>query len=220
MEEMTYNEQEICTFMKGVKNTKLECAYKMIFAYKISRFEVLALEWNDVDFEKNTITISVIRYQDNGKSCKNYWNLVKDYSFSRTYPLLRSIKKLLLKEKEKQETNKRNNRNYNTQNESYIFVDNKGKRINANTLSRNMTYVARDNGLPIILISGLKNSMLEYFFEQAKSPDFYRAWTRFDLLERKENVYSKLKLNKNKDFNKAINEIVDKGKIMTFEDEM
>ena len=209
-EEKKYNVREIKAFFKKSKGHKYELFYKLIFSYRMSRYEILNLKWDDIDFDNNTITIYPIRYLPNDRS-KNYWDMNRVEELAITYPLLDHLRTLLKEEKKKQVKYLMEDDNYLKENIDFLCVDNKGKRLNANTLSRNLKYIARDNKLPEILISGIKTSADDFFLKNCRSFDYYRCWTRFDILDKRENIYKNYSLLKNNYFIKMLNNLIDQN---------
>ncbi len=205
----TFNFLETKKFLKAVRGNKFECYYKLIMVYNISRMELVNIEWEDVDFENNTITIYPISQKR--KNCAYYnWEFKRKESLGRTFPLLPNIRDLLLALRDKQRLNKLNNKNYNQTNENFICLKDDGTRLNINTLSRNLRYIARDNDLPLILLSGLSICLNSFICQYADNYDFYRAWTRFDCKFKKNlNLYGNLNLGKNKRFLKALNNLLE-----------
>ena len=112
--------------------------------------------------------------------------------------------------REQQELNKITNKNYDQTNENFICLKDDGTRLNINTLSRNLRYIARDNDLPQILLSDLSNCLDSFVCQYADSYDFYRAWTRFDCkFKKNQNLYENLNLSKNKKFLKVLNNLLE-----------
>ena len=68
----------------------------MIFAYRLSRLELMNMKWSDIDFVKNTITIHHISRNGVDDYHAYYTHLKRDEEFARTYPLLPHIKDLLI----------------------------------------------------------------------------------------------------------------------------
>ena len=210
--ETTFSFKQTQAFLKACKGSKFECYLKMIMTYGLSRMELVCLEWNDVDFENNTITIYPIS-QERTNQIYYKWEMEKKEHLGRTFPLLPNIKKLLLEIKEKQDINKITNEDYDFTNENYICVKSDGTRLNVNTLSRNLRYIARDNDLPQILLSGLSISLDNFICEKAKDYDYYRAWTRFDCkFKKSNNNYVDFNFNKNKKFLNAMNDLLENDK--------
>ena len=204
-----YNLQQTKKFLKAINGHKFECFYKLIFAYRLSRFELLNLEWDDIDFEKDTITIYPVSYIPSERT-KSYWEAEKLKDLSRIYPLLPNIKQLLLHEKERQVNNLFNKSGYCDKYTNFICVKSNGQRLNANTFSRNLKYIARDNNLPEVLISGIKDSANEFFGKHITNSNYLCCWFRRDIGKRRENAYGEYNLVKNKRFVDALNNLIDR----------
>lgn len=199
----TFTLKESKIFIKALKDNQYECFLKLIMTYQLSRFELLNLEWKDIDFDNNKISLYLINYGDYAK--KYDWNTVKkNESYKRTFPLIPNIKKLLLKEQQKQALNE----NYEYQN--YVCLKNDGTRLNINTLSRNLRNIARENILPEVLLSGLKLSLNDYVLKHVRSNDYYMAWVRFDYKANPpKRIYEDYNLCRNSKFINSINELLE-----------
>lgn len=91
----------------------------------------------------------------------------------------------------------------------YICLKENGTRLNVNTLSRNLRYIARDNDLPQILLSGLRQTLDEFICKNSRSYDYYRAWTRFDCIWKGRNdIYGDTNLKRNKKFLDKLNNLI------------
>ena len=205
----TFDLNQTRKFLKAIKGNKFECYFKLIMAYGVSRMELVNIEWKDIDFENSTITIYPISQKRNSRAYYS-WKFKKKENLGRTFPLLPNLKNLLLGLRKQQELNKLTNKNYDITNEKFICLKSDGTRLNINTLSRNLRYIARDNDLPQILLSDLANCLDSFVCQYAESYDFYRAWTRFDCKFKKNlNLYKNFSLSKNKKFLKALNNLLE-----------
>lgn len=204
----TFTLKQAKTFLMACKGHKYECFFKLVMAYGLSRMELVCLEWDDVDFDNNTITIYPISKKRTNQIYYK-WSMKKKVHLGRTFPLLPNIKKLLLELKEKQKENKTFNKDYDSSNERYVCLKSDGARFNYNTLSRNLRRIARDNNLPQILLSGLAGSLDSFVCEKSKNYEYYRAWIRFDCKCKKLNYYKNFNFNKNKRFLNAINDLLE-----------
>lgn len=189
-------------FIKAIKNHKFECFYKLIMTYSLSRNELLNLQWEDIDFDDNTITIYSVSLDKNSGKYKYQMNRNKKVELGRTFPLLPCLKKLLLKEKDKAKIESK-----------YICIRPNGLIINANTLSRNVRMIAKRNKMPETLISGIKKSCHSFFLKNAPNYEYFRCWTRFDIENRKENLYTDIDILKQKRFLNTINNFIDTGNL-------
>ena len=204
----TFTLKQAKTFLMACKGHKYECFFKLVMAYGLSRMELVCLEWDDVDFDNNTITIYPVSKKRTNQIYYK-WSMKKKVHLGRTFPLLPNIKKLLLELKEKQKANKTFNKDYDSSNERYVCLKSDGTRFNYNTLSRNLRRIARDNNLPQILLSGLSVSLDRFVCEKSKNYEYYRAWTRFDCKCKKLNYYKNFNFNKNKRFLNAIDALLE-----------
>ena len=208
-DENTFDLKQTKTFLKAIKGHKYECYFKLMMTYKLSRIELVCLEWNDIDFENNTITIYQISQKRNNQIYYK-WENKKILETARIFPLLPNIKTLLLELREKQFNNSILKDNYNFDNANYVALKDDGTRLNYNTLSRNLRYVGRDNNLPQILLSGLTCSLDDYICQKSHDYDYYRAWTRFDCKIKKYNdLYKNFNLFKNKRFLNSLNDLLE-----------
>lgn len=207
--ENTFDLNQTKAFLKAIKNHRYESHFKLMMTYQLSRMELVNLEWSDINFDNDTITIYPVSWHRTN-SIYYRWITVKKEKLSRTFPLLPNIKELLLKEKFKQEMNKEYSGNYDFSNSKYVCVKQDGTRLNYNTLSRNLRYVARDNGLPQILLDGLKKSLDSFIMSKSNDYEYYRAWTRFDCVQKKTNLeYKNINLQKNKRFLNSLNNLLE-----------
>lgn len=206
-----YDENQIKQFFKACEGHKYECYYKMIFAYRLSRLELMNMKWSDIDFVRNAITIHHISRNGIDDYHAYYTHLKRDEEFARTYPLLPHIKDLLINEQQKQLQNSISCTDYDFSNRDYLCVRENGKMMNARTLSRNIKYITRDNNLPECLITGIKDSANEYLFIRAENPNLFRCWTRFDFNIRRQNIYEDYNLFRNRKFQKLLNSMIDQS---------
>ena len=116
----------------------------------------------------------------------------------------------MLIEYERQQHNKYTKENYDTSNQNYVCLKDDGTRLNYNTLSRNLRYIARDNNLPEILLDGLKKSLDGFIIKYNDEYNFYLAWIRYDCMTKKRtNKYQNFNLARNKRFLNKLNNLLE-----------
>ena len=100
-----YSEDEMMTLFDVISGDPLELCVKIAAYYGLRRSEVLGLRWDAIDFTKKTLSIShkVIEAEVDGKYVPVGEDVLKTKSSFRMLPLIPSVEKLLLEEKEKQE---------------------------------------------------------------------------------------------------------------------
>lgn len=204
-----YNLKNAKKFLRNCEDHKFECFYKLIMVYQLSRFEILNLEWSDIDFEKNTITIQAVSYARKGINYYN-WDFIKNFHLKRIFPLLPHLKSLLLNLRKNQLKNSLSKPNYNFDFQNFVCVKNNGSRLNANTLSRNLKYISRKGEIPEVKISGIKKVLDELILQKSTSYDYYRCWTRFDIEHKRTDIYLDFDLFKNKKLIAALDEIIER----------
>lgn len=181
--------------IKAIKGHKYEYLFKLAVVYGVSKYELLNLKWSDIDFDKNLISFSPVKYiKDNNYNYQ--WLKESKLEYKRTYPLIDNIKEILeckyLKNKESE----------------YVCVNSSGKKITANTIGRNLKQILSQNSLPIILYEKLRYILDDLIFAKALTPNHFQAWKRFDILVRKQNIYNKLNLNLNKKLLRELNKFL------------
>ena len=199
----SYNLKQAKKFIKAIKGHKFEYCYKLIMTYTLSRNELLNLEWSDIDFENKTITFYPVKYNQDSGLYKYQFEKIKKLELGRTFPLLPHIEKLLLKQREK-ELN---------QNDDFVCVRKNGLKLNANTLSRNVRMIADKEKMPQTKIHGIKYCCHDLFLKNSPNINFFRCWTRFDLIERKENLLDNIDLFSAKRFLKIIDNFLETGNL-------
>lgn len=152
-EKEIYELNDIIELLQIIKNTEIELPIILAMLYGLRRAEVLGLKWEAIDFEKNIIyikrTVSLGGDEQKRKVIKQ--EKTKTYKSTRLIPFTQRIRRLLLKEKEKQKLWKdRLGNTYNTDWEGYVFLQNSGKIIHPDSLSRNYkkfvnNYISENN---------------------------------------------------------------------------
>lgn len=181
--------------ISAVKGHKYEYLFKLAIIYGVSRYELLNLKWSDIDFNKNLISFSPVKYiKDNNYNYQ--WLKESKLEYKRTYPLVENLKEIL---EDKFLENK---------DSEYVCVNSSGKRITANTIGRNLKQILSRNNLPIILYGELRDILDDLILAKTINSNHFQAWKRFDILVRNQNIYEKLNLNLNKRLVRELNKFL------------
>jgi len=181
--------------ISAVKGHKYEYLFKLAIIYGVSRYELLNLKWSDIDFNKNLISFSPVKYiKDNNYNYQ--WLKESKLEYKRTYPLVENLKEIL---EDKFLENK---------DSEYVCVNSSGKRITANTIGRNLKQILSRNNLPIILYGELRYILDDLILAKTINSNHFQAWKRFDILVRNQNIYEKLNLNLNKRLVRELNKFL------------
>ena len=105
--------------------------------------------WKSIDFEAHTITIehTVTHAMVNGKYTVVKKDRCKNKTSNRTLPLIPFIEELLKKEYKKQQENKLKYGNSYKNKENYILVDEEGKLIRPDRVTRIFKEIIENNNL-------------------------------------------------------------------------
>lgn len=138
-EKEIYNLNDVVEVLKVIKNSDIELPIILAMLYGLRLSETLGLKWEAIDFEKNIIFIkrTVSIGGDENKRSVIKKEETKTYSSTRLIPLTERVKKLLLKEREKQKFWKEKLGNtYNMEWKDYIFLQKNGKIIYPSRISK------------------------------------------------------------------------------------
>ena len=144
--------QELLTLFKG--NT-IELPVMLCAIYGFRRSEVLGLKWNNIDFDKRTITVSETLQQHTGGE---YTDKPKTESSHRTLPMTDSVYAVLKAHRQLQNDRKIIMGNYYTQND-YVCTWANGEVIKPNYLTSTFHSIVSKSNLPQIRLHDLRHSV-------------------------------------------------------------
>ena len=156
-----YSEDEMLELFDAVAGDPLEVCVKIAAYYGLRRSEVLGLKWSAIDLERKTISINhkVIEVEVDGKFIPMGEDVLKTKSSFRTLPLIPAVEKLLLKEKEKQETHRRLfKKSYCRDYLDYICVDQCGNLLRPNYVTEHFGWIIEKYGLRKIRFHDLRHT--------------------------------------------------------------
>lgn len=155
-----YNEEELKQLFEIAKGDLIEPIILVTAYYGLRKEETLGLKWDAIDFDNKTITIkhTVTNASVNGKRVVVKKDRTKSKSSYRTLPLISEIKELLLKQKQKQEENKKFFGNSYKNKDNYIFTDEEGKLIKPDRVTRRFKALLENNNLKVIRFHDLRHS--------------------------------------------------------------
>lgn len=141
-------------------NSLIELHILITAYYGFRRSECIGLKWNAIDFETHTITVqhTVTHATIDGKYSVVKKDRTKNKSSNRTLPLMPFIEELLLKEKQRQEKNKKLYGNSYKNEENYILVDEEGILIRPDRVTRHFGELIKNNNLRKIELRQLRHS--------------------------------------------------------------
>ena len=143
-----YKQKDLELLFKVAKGNFIELHILLASYYGFRREEVCGLKWTAIDFEAHTITVAhtVTHAMVNGKYKLIKKDRCKNKTSNRTLPLIPFIEELL-KEYKKQQENKLKYGNSYKNEENYILVDEEGKLIRPDRVTRIFKEIIENNNL-------------------------------------------------------------------------
>lgn len=193
-----YSAEELNKLFEISKNELIEPIILVTAYYGLRKEETLGLKWNAIDFENKTITIKhvVTNGSVGGKRVVIKKNRTKGKSSYRTLPLMEDIEKLLLKEKAKQEENKKVFGNTYKNKDNYIFVDEEGELIKPDRVSRRFKKLLQDNDLKIIRFHDLRHSCATLLLALGRTLEDIQIWLGHSTIKTTEIYANNMVLDK------------------------
>lgn len=187
-----YNKEELETLFKVAKGKLIELHILLASYYGLRREEIVGLTFSNVNFIDKTITIkrTVTNACVEGRSFLLEKDRVKNCSSNRTLPLIPYIEELLLKEKEKQEENKKLYGNTYKNTEGYILVDDEGNLIKPDRVTRHFSALLKENGLKKIRFHDLRHSCASLLLSNGSNYKAIQAWLGHSCASTTMNIYS------------------------------
>ncbi len=190
-----YSAEEIMTLFDAVSDDPLEICVKLAAYYGLRRSEVLGLKWDAINLEQKTISIrhKVIEDEVDGKFVPVGEDVLKTKSSFRTLPLLPSVEKLLLAEKEKQEMYRRLfKRSYCREYLDYICLDQTGKLMRPNYVTEHFSWLLEKFGLKKIRFHDLRHSCASLLLASGISMKQIQIWLGHSTFSTTADIYSHL----------------------------
>ncbi len=151
-----YDVEKMKRLFKLAEDTRLETTIWIAGMTGIRRSELCGLTWNSIDFKDKIISIKNVRVNVGSKIIEK--NRTKNISSTRKISIDDELINVLLKERQKQKTNKELLEKHYIESD-YVVVMEDGKPYRPNYLSELFTKFINDNNLPPITLHGLRHSL-------------------------------------------------------------
>lgn len=191
-----YSSEQIEDLLSKIKDDEtFYLLVKITATYGLRRSEVLGLQWNSISFAQNTLQIEHTVVKVNKVVHKDK---TKNASSFRSFPLIPEIKDLLLKEKEKQEKDKKEFGNEYIDS-PYIFVWDNGKPFATEYVSQHFNRILKWNNLPHIRFHDLRHSCASILLSNGFTLKDVQEWLGHSDITLTANIYGHLDLERKKD---------------------
>lgn len=210
-----YNEDEAMELLEKVKGKPLEIIINIATCYGLRRSEILGLKWEAINFTNNTFTI---KHKVTQATIKNKRVIVqkdkmKNKSSYRSLPLIDSIRELLLKEKSRQDKNKKLYGNTYKNKDNYICVQDDGELLKPDTITDKVPKFIKSVGLRRITLHNLRHSCASILLANGISMKEIQEWLGHSSYNTTANIYAHLDTTAKEKSAKTMNNILSKMNI-------
>ena len=156
-----YNRDEIIALLDVIKGSSIEAPLMFAIYFGLRRSEILGIKWSAVDLTNNTLSIAhkIVPVTEDGVYRLEASDSLKTKSSYRTMPLNKSFVDFLVKQKAKQEANKKLLGNgYCYDDEEYICVNDMGQLIKPDYVSSTFSKLLKKNNMRHIRLHDLRHS--------------------------------------------------------------
>ena len=193
---------ELDHLMLVIKGSVIELPVKLCTFYGFRRSEVLGLKWDQVNFERKTITVCETLQQFPGG---DYTDEPKTDESYRTLPMNEQVLTILLEQKKQQEMYASVMGNSYV-NSGYVCTWPDGRVISPNYLTRTFHNMLKDSHLPHVRLHDLRHSTASNLLQKGASLPAVASWVGHSSPETTLRFYA----HANMDDKKAIGGLVDK----------
>lgn len=190
-----YDIKEIEKLFEVIQDNECKLPIMLTAMYGFRRSEVLGLKWNAIDFENKLISVQhkVLETKIDGKREIYLSDKLKNQTSNRTLPLLPQAGKLLLDKKNEIEKNKvLIGKSYDNRYLDYVCVDNLGRLILPNRLTKNFIKILRKNNLRKIRFHDLRHSCASIMLSNGVPMKQIQEWLGHADFSTTANIYSHL----------------------------
>ena len=186
-----YDKNEMKKLFEAIRGHKLEIPFLLAAYYGFRRSEVLGLRWSAVDFDHKLISINHKMLVVDRKVYLT--DQLKTKTSNRTLPLIPAIEEALLRHREKIEENKQfYGDTYDTRYLDYVCVEENGKIIYPDHMTKEFADLLKKNGLKHIRLHDLRHSCASNMLASGVQMKEIQEWLGHSNFSTTADVYSHL----------------------------
>lgn len=206
-----YNKQELKELFEKIADDPMELIINITAYYGLRRSEILGLKWSAIDFDNKMIKINHKVVKANGKLIGK--NKMKNKTSNRTLPLIPHIEKMLLAEKERQQSNKIMCGNcYCNKYQEYVCVNSLGELIKPDYLSQHFKVIQNKFELKQIRFHDLRHSCASLMLANGVPMKQIQEWLGHSTFQTTADTYAHL------DYSSKISSAETISSALTFEE--
>lgn len=193
-----YNAEQLTEMFEVFRGSTIELPVILAAYYGFRRSEVLGLQWNSIDFKKHTITVShtLSRITIEGKRETIVKARTKNKASFRSLPLIPQVERILQEARKKQKHNQKIcGKNYNTEYLDFICVNDMGRIIYPDTVTRAFTEQLEKSGMERIRFHDLRHSCASLLLANGVSLKEIQLWLGHSDFSTTANIYAHLDMS-------------------------
>lgn len=183
-----YTEQQLQQLLDAIQDDILYPLVKITVIYGLRRSELLGLQWDSIDFDRNMLTI---RHTVTKVSKKVEKDKTKNASSYRSFPLLPEARQIFLHTKNAEQENQRLMGNSYERN-NYVFKWPDGRPIAPDYVTHHFATLLRRNNLPHIRFHELRHSCASLLLSQGFALKDVQEWLGHSDIKMTANIYGHL----------------------------
>lgn len=190
-----YSPEKVQTLLSMIKEDVIYMPVLLAAYYGLRRSEAVGLSWSNIDFENGVIHVAqkVIELTENGKTELIISKDMKNESSRRSLPLISDVKKILLEQKEKQETYRKMFRgDYNRKYLDMVCVDPMGNLIHPDRITERFPVLLERFGMEKIRFHDLRHSCASMLIANHASLKEVQMWLGHSTITTTADVYGHL----------------------------
>lgn len=179
----------------------LEALVYTTLYYGLRRSEILGLQWNAIDFKRNTMTIchTVV---------KNLTVVEKDSTKTKTsfhtYDLIPDVKEVLLRQKSRQAENRKILGSAYHKSD-YVFTWDDGTLFRPDYVTRGFQRVLKANGIPKMRFHDLRHSTASILYDKGWDMKDIQLWLRHSSIDVTADIYTHISENRKASMAQTLN---------------
>lgn len=190
-----FSPEKVQTLLSMIKEDVIYIPVLLAAYYGLRRSEAVGLSWSNIDFENGVIHVAqkVIELTENGKTELIISKDMKNESSRRSLPLITDVKKILLEQKEKQETYRKMFRgDYNRKYLDMVCVDPMGNLIHPDRITERFPVLLERFGMEKIRFHDLRHSCASMLIANHASLKEVQMWLGHSTITTTADVYGHL----------------------------
>jgi len=174
-----YNADKLKELLNSLDGDPMRVVVILTIFYGLRRSEVLGLKWSAIDTSTKLIHIKhkIIENKSGAKTVIEGFDILKNKSSLRSYPLLPYVENILLEEKQHQEKMKQTLRSaYHTKHQEYVCVNAMGDLLKPQYVTEHFKIILKRHGLDKIRFHDLRHSCASLMLNNNEDMKKIQSW--------------------------------------------